>query len=148
VDQVGWEAASKLDSQASPRARFWAFWAAVLCYRPSSPLRRRKPIATGGVSLGATIGVSKVGACRRGLQYEAAKRHRRHVRGGTGGCRGRRRGKIEELKNSKGAVLKIKGAQAGLEAALDFGGMEISLKKLGCTGIPQVGPPLASLSDN
>jgi len=38
-------------------------------------------------------------------------------------------GKVAELKNSKGVVLKVKGKEVGLELALDLSGMEIALKK-------------------
>jgi hypothetical protein len=38
-------------------------------------------------------------------------------------------GKVAELKNSKGVVLKVKGKQVGLELALDLSGMGVSLKK-------------------
>jgi len=38
-------------------------------------------------------------------------------------------GKVAELKNSKGVVLKVKGKEVGLELALDLSGMGVSLKK-------------------
>ena len=37
--------------------------------------------------------------------------------------------KVAELKNSKGAVLKVKGKQVGLELALDLSGTYVSLEK-------------------
>jgi hypothetical protein len=87
------------------------------------------PIETGGVSLGATIGVSKaelVGEVYNMKQpsdiegtYTAVQASAALVGGG----------KVAELKNSKGVVLKVKGAQVGLELALDLSGMQVSLKK-------------------
>ena len=90
---------------------------------------KQYPVNIGGVSLGATIGVSKaeligevynmkqpsdiVGTYTAGQAGVA-------VAGGT---------KVAELKNSKGVVLKVKGKQVGLELALDLSGMEVSLKK-------------------
>ncbi len=38
-------------------------------------------------------------------------------------------GKVAELKNSKGVVMKVKGVQWGAELALDLSGMEVQLKR-------------------
>ena len=90
---------------------------------------KRYPVDIGGVSLGATIGASKaelVGEVYNLKQPSdiegtyAATQASVAVVGG---------GKVAELKNSKGVVLKIKGKQVGLELALDLSGMGISLKK-------------------
>jgi lipid-binding SYLF domain-containing protein len=90
---------------------------------------KQYPLSIGGISLGATIGVSKaelIGEVHNMKQPSdiegtfTATQASVAVAGGT---------KVAELKNSKGVVLKVKGKQIGLEVALDLSGMEISLKK-------------------
>jgi len=87
------------------------------------------PLSIGGVSLGATIGVSKaeligeVYNLKTPSDIEGAYTAAQASVAVAGG------GKVAELKNSKGVVLKVKGKQVGLELALDLSGMEVSLKK-------------------
>jgi lipid-binding SYLF domain-containing protein len=90
---------------------------------------KQYPLHIGGVSLGATIGVSKAELIGEVYNLKApgdiegtytAGQASVAVAGGT---------KVAELKNSKGVLLKVKGKQIGLELALDLSGMEISLKK-------------------
>lgn len=86
-------------------------------------------IETGGVSLGATIGASKaeltgeVYNLKKPSDIEGAYVAGQASIAVVGG------GKVAELKNDKGVVLKLKGSQVGLEAAIDLSGMQISLKK-------------------
>jgi lipid-binding SYLF domain-containing protein len=90
---------------------------------------KKYPVSIGGVSLGATVGVSKAELIGEvtGLKqpsdivgtYSAATASVA-IAGG---------GKVAELQNSKGVKLKVKGKQVGLELALDLSGMDISLKK-------------------
>jgi len=87
------------------------------------------PVNIGGVSLGATIGVSKaelIGEVHNLKQPGDIEGVYTAVQAGVAVAGG---GKVAELKNSKGVVLKVKGKQVGLELALDLSGMEIKLKK-------------------
>jgi lipid-binding SYLF domain-containing protein len=87
------------------------------------------PVDIGGVSLGATIGVSKaelIGEVNNLKQPSDIEGTYTAVQAGVAVAGG---GKVAELKNSKGVVLKVKGAQVGLELALDLSGMQVSLKK-------------------
>jgi len=87
------------------------------------------PLSIGGVSLGATIGVSKadlIGEVYNLKNPSDIEGTYTAVQAGVAVAGG---GKVAELKNSKGVVLKVKGQQVGLELALDLSGMEVSLKK-------------------
>ena len=87
------------------------------------------PINIGGVSLGATIGVSKaelIGEVHNLKQPGDIEGVYTAVQAGVAVAGG---GKVAELKNTKGVVLKVKGKEVGLELALDLSGMEIKLKK-------------------
>jgi lipid-binding SYLF domain-containing protein len=87
------------------------------------------PINIGGVSLGATIGVSKaelIGEVHNLKQPGDIEGVYTAVQAGVAVAGG---GKVAELKNSKGVVLKVKGKEIGLELALDLSGMEIKLKQ-------------------
>ena len=87
------------------------------------------PINIGGASLGATIGVSKaelIGEVHNLKQPGDIEGVYTAVQAGVAVAGG---GKVAELKNSKGVVLKVKGREVGLELALDLSGMEIALKK-------------------
>ena len=87
------------------------------------------PINIGGVSLGATIGVSKaelIGEVYNLKKPADIEGTYTAVQAGVAVAGG---GKVAELKNSKGVVLKVKGKEVGLELALDLSGMGVSLKK-------------------
>jgi hypothetical protein len=90
---------------------------------------KKYPVSIGGVSLGATIGVSKaelIGEVKNMKKPGDIEGTYSAVQAGVAIAGG---GKVAELKNSKGVVLKVKGAQVGLELALDLSGMEVTLKK-------------------
>jgi lipid-binding SYLF domain-containing protein len=90
---------------------------------------KQYPVDIGGVSLGATIGVSKaelIGEVYNMKQASDIEGTYSAVQAGVAVAGG---GKVAELKNSKGVVLKVKGKQVGLELALDLSGMQVSLKK-------------------
>ena len=87
------------------------------------------PINIGGVSLGATIGVSKADLVGEAYNLKAPSDVEGTYTAGQASVAVAGGGKIAELKNSKGVLLKVKGAQVGLELALDLSGMEVSLKK-------------------
>jgi hypothetical protein len=90
---------------------------------------KQYPIEIGGISLGATIGVSKaelVGEVYNVKQPSDIEGTYSAVQAGVAVVGG---GKVAELKNSKGVVLKVKGKEVGLELALDLSGMGVTLKK-------------------
>jgi hypothetical protein len=90
---------------------------------------KQYPVSIGGVSLGATIGVSKaelIGEVHNLKQPSDIEGTYAAVQAGVAVAGG---GKVAELKNSKGVVMKVQGKQAGLELALDLSGMQVSLKK-------------------
>jgi len=90
---------------------------------------KQYPVDIGGVSLGATIGASKaelIGEVYNLKNASDIEGTYSAVQAGVAVVGG---GKVAELKNSKGVVLKVKGKQVGLELALDLSGMGVSLKK-------------------
>jgi hypothetical protein len=90
---------------------------------------KQYPVEIGGVSLGATIGASKaelIGEVYNLKQPSDIEGTYAAVQAGVAVVGG---GKVAELKNSKGVVLKVKGKEVGLELALDLSGMGVSLKK-------------------
>ena len=90
---------------------------------------KQYPVDIGGVSLGATIGASKaelIGEVYNLKQPSDIEGTYTAVQAGVAVAGG---GKVAELKNSKGVVLKVQGKQVGLELALDLSGMEVKLKK-------------------
>ena len=83
----------------------------------------------GGVSLGATIGVSKAELIGEVYNLKTPSDIEGTYSAGQASVAVAGGGKVAELKNSKGVVLKVKGKQVGLELALDLSGMEVKLKK-------------------
>lgn len=90
---------------------------------------KKYPVSIGGVSLGATIGVSKAELIGEVYNIKSPDDIEGTYVAGQAGVAVAGGGKVAELKNSKGVVLKVKGKQIGLELALDLSGMEVSLKK-------------------
>jgi hypothetical protein len=89
---------------------------------------RRYPLSVSGVSIGATIGASKVvlvGTARnlRGPRDIAGP----YTAAGAGGAviRGPR---VARLQNANGVILELRGQGVGLEVSLDLSGMTISLR--------------------
>jgi lipid-binding SYLF domain-containing protein len=87
------------------------------------------PLDIGGVSLGATIGVSKAELVGEVLNISKASDIEGVFTAGQASVAVAGGTKVAELKNSKGVVMKVKGKQIGLEFALDLSGMEVKLKK-------------------
>jgi len=87
------------------------------------------PISVGGVSLGATIDASKAELVGEVSNLKSPADIEGTYAAGQASVAVVGGGKVAELKNSKGVVLKVKGSQVGLEFALDLSGMEIALKK-------------------
>ncbi len=82
----------------------------------------------GGVSLGATIGVSKaelIGTAENLKSPSDIAGIYTAIQAGVAVAGGV---KTAQLKNSKGVILNLKGKQVGLEFSLDLSGMQISLK--------------------
>jgi hypothetical protein len=81
-----------------------------------------------GVSLGATIGVSKaqlIGTVKNLKKLSDIEGTYAAAQAGVALAGGQ---KAIELKNSKDVVLSVKGKQVGLEFSLDLNGLEIKLK--------------------
>jgi lipid-binding SYLF domain-containing protein len=87
------------------------------------------PLVVGGVSIGATIGIAKaelVGEIT-GLKtvadvegiFGAGQASAAFVKGTA----------AAELSNSKGVVIRVRGAEKGVDLSLDLSGMKIALKK-------------------
>jgi lipid-binding SYLF domain-containing protein len=90
---------------------------------------KKYPVEIAGISLGATIGVSKaelVGEVYNMKQPSDIEGTYSAAQAGVAVVGG---GKVAELKNTKGVVLKVKGKEVGLELALDLSGMGVTLKK-------------------
>lgn len=87
------------------------------------------PLTLGGVSLGATIGVSKAELIGEVSNLKNAADIAGIYSAGQAGLAVAGGSKVAELKNSKGVVMKVKGKQIGLEFSLDLSGLQINLKK-------------------
>lgn len=87
------------------------------------------PISIGGVSLGATIGISQADLVGDVFNLEAVEDIEGTYSGAQGSAALAGGVKVVDIKNSKGVQLKVKGEQIGLEIALDLNGMKISLKE-------------------
>jgi lipid-binding SYLF domain-containing protein len=87
------------------------------------------PISIGGVSLGATIGVSKADLAGEVFNLEKVEDIEGTYSGAKAGVALAGGQQVAELKNSKGVVLKVQGKQIGLEVALDLNGMKLSFKE-------------------
>jgi hypothetical protein len=90
---------------------------------------KQYPVSIGGVSLGATIGASKADLTGEVYNLKNPSDIEGTYTAGQASVAVVGGGKVAELKNSKGVVLKVSGGQVGLEFALDLSGMEVSLKK-------------------
>jgi len=87
------------------------------------------PVSIGGVSVGATAGVSKadlVGEARNLHSLQDIEGTYSATQAGLAIGGG---DKITKLKNSRGVELDVRGKQMGIELSLDLNGMEIWLAK-------------------
>lgn len=87
------------------------------------------PLNIGGVSLGATIGVSKaelVGEVYNMKNPEDITGTYSAAQAGFAVAGGE---KVADLRNSKGVQIKVKGKQVGLALEADLSGLQISHKK-------------------
>lgn len=83
----------------------------------------------GGVSLGATVGISKAELIGEVYHLKAVSDFEGVYSAGQAGVALAGGATVSELKNAKGVVLKLKGKQMGLDLSLDLNGMQINLKK-------------------
>ena len=87
------------------------------------------PLNVGGVSLGATIGVTKaelVGEVYNLKQPEDIAGTYTAAQAGFAVAGGN---KVADLKNSKGVQIKVRGKQVGLALEADLSGLKMELKK-------------------
>lgn len=90
---------------------------------------RKYPLTIGGVSLGATLGISKaeligtVSNLRDPSDIEGTYTAAEAGLAIAGG------GKVARLTNSKGVILEVKGKQIGFMFSVDLSGMQVSLKR-------------------
>lgn len=87
------------------------------------------PLKIGGVSLGATVGVSKAELVGEVSNLKSPGDIEGIYKATQAGVALAGGDKVAQLKNAKGVELKVKGKQIGLELSLDLSGMNISLKK-------------------
>jgi hypothetical protein len=87
------------------------------------------PLSIGGISLGATIGVSKADFVGDVYNLSAPEDIEGVYSGAKAGITIAGGTKTAILKNSKGVELKVSGEQMGVELTLDLNGMSVKLKK-------------------
>ena len=90
---------------------------------------KKYPVSIGGVSLGATIGVSKAELIGQVYNLKKLSDIEGTYAAAQAGVAVGGGAKVFDLENSKGVKLKVKGKEIGLELALDLNGMQLSLKK-------------------
>jgi lipid-binding SYLF domain-containing protein len=86
-------------------------------------------LALGGVSLGATIGASKVDLIGTVSNINDPSDIEGTYSAAEAGLAIAGGGKAARLKNSQGVVLEVSGKQMGFMFSVDLSGMQISLKK-------------------
>jgi hypothetical protein len=87
------------------------------------------PLSIGGISFGATIGVSKADFVGDVFNLSAPEDIEGVYSGVKAGLTLAGGAKVAELQNSKGVLLKVSGEQIGIEVSLDLNGMDVRLKK-------------------
>ncbi len=89
---------------------------------------RGYPVSIAGVSLGATIGVSKAELIGQVHNLATPADIEGTYIAGQAGIAVAGGEKIFELQNSKGVVLLLRGKQIGFELSLDLSGMQVTLE--------------------
>ncbi len=92
-------------------------------------LGRTYPLSIGGVSLGATLGLSKVelvGAAEGLNDSTDIEGVYSGVGAGLAVAGGRR---VAKLSNAKGVILTVRGKQVGFMFSIDLSGLQVSLKR-------------------
>ena len=89
---------------------------------------RRYPLNIGGISLGASIGVTTANMVGEVYNLTNVADIVGTYTATSAGVAFIGGGKVASLKNSKGVVIKAHGKQIGLAVSLDLSGMSINLK--------------------
>lgn len=87
------------------------------------------PLTIGGVSLGATLGISKAELIGTVSNLHTPSDIEGTYSAAEAGLAIAGGGKVARLTNSKGVVLQVKGKQVGFMFSVDLSGMQISLKQ-------------------
>ena len=87
------------------------------------------PVTIGGVSFGATIGVSKAQLTGEVFNLKSAEDIQGVYAAGGAGYAMVGGEKHIDLKNDKGVLLMLRGTQKGAEFSLDLNGLKISFKE-------------------
>jgi hypothetical protein len=87
------------------------------------------PLNIGGVSLGATIGVSKAELIGEVYNLKSPADITGTYSAAQAGFAVAGGEKVADLRNSKGVRIKVKGKQVGLALEADLSGLQIELKK-------------------
>ncbi len=88
---------------------------------------RTYPIKIGGVSLGATIGASKAQMVGTAFNVNHVSDIAGTYSGAGAGMAVAGGGKVAQLQNSNGVVLKVKGREIGFSFSVDLSGMEVQV---------------------
>lgn len=87
------------------------------------------PLNIGGVSLGATIGITKAELVGEVFNLKNVNDIAGTYSAAQAGFAVAGGEKVAELKNSKGVLIKVRGKQIGLALEADLSGLQIALKK-------------------
>ena len=90
---------------------------------------KRYPLSIGGVSLGATIGASKAELIGTAYNLHDPSDVEGTYSAAEAGMAVAGGGKVASLRNSRGALLKVKGKQIGFIFSIDLSGMQVSLRR-------------------
>lgn len=87
------------------------------------------PLTIGGVSLGATIGVSKAELIGEVYNLKSVNDITGTYTAAQAGFAVAGGNKVADLRNTKGVQLKVRGKQIGLALEADLSGLQLELKK-------------------
>lgn len=89
---------------------------------------RSYPLKVGGVSLGASIGISSADMVGEVYNLTSVTDITGSYSATSAGLAIAGGGKVASLKNARGVVIKVRGKQIGLAVSLDLSGLSIGLK--------------------
>lgn len=90
---------------------------------------RKYPLTIGGVSLGATIGVTKADLAGEVYNLKNANDITGTYSAAQAGFAVAGGNKVADLRNTKGVQIKVRGKQVGLALEADLSGLQIEMKK-------------------